>query len=328
VGKGWSIVFAAVMAACFGMFLIAPVVGWWLPLGVSTHSWDVDYLFYVILAVTGFFFVLTEAILVVFMWKYAGQPGPKPPPRPAVSLMNKMVRPLSGVLYTPHRVEMAWTIVPALILLWIAYAQVNTWADVKYRSRLQNMLEDTNKVPLQIGVSARQFEWRLRYPSSLRFQEWLREKEKTKKDFDSFAKDPHADDVHVVNALHVWKGHPVLVQLSTRDVLHSFNLPHFRVKQDALPGKTIPVWFTPTHSNTRRVVLEVDKEGDPIRFGWEDGYPDPKKPKDANFIWDLACAELCGWGHYRMIGRVYVHKDENDFLDWLTSVEKENQRPK
>jgi cytochrome c oxidase subunit 2 len=112
------------------------------------------------------------------------------------------------------------------------------------------------------------------------------------------------------------------------DVIHSFNLPHFRVKQDALPGKTIPVWFTVTKSNTRRVVLETDKDGDPLRLGWEDGYADPRKAKDDNFIWDLACAELCGWGHYRMIGRAFVHPDENDFLDWLRSVEKENQRPK
>jgi cytochrome c oxidase subunit 2 len=192
------------MAACFGLFLISPALGWWLPAGVSTHSWDVDYLFYVILAVTGFFFVLTEAILVVFMWKYTGQPGPKPPPRSEKSVMGKLLAPLTRILNNPHKVEMAWTIVPALILLWVAFAQVSTWADVKYRSRMQKLLDDNNKVPLQIAVSARQFEWRLRYPSAQRFQDWLRDKDKNKADFDSFAKNPHADDVHVVNELHLW----------------------------------------------------------------------------------------------------------------------------
>jgi heme/copper-type cytochrome/quinol oxidase subunit 2 len=43
------------------------------------------------------------------------------------------------------------------------------------------------------------------------------------------------------------------------------------------------------------------------------------------FIYDIACAELCGWGHYRMIGRIYVHKDEADFIKWLEFAEKNNQ---
>jgi len=78
VGKWWSVLFGVVMAACLGLFVAAPFVGWWLPEGVSTHAFRVDRLFYIILFITGFFFVLTESLLVIFMWLYAGTPKGAP----------------------------------------------------------------------------------------------------------------------------------------------------------------------------------------------------------------------------------------------------------
>ena len=170
-----------------------------------------------------------------------------------------------------------------------------------------------NLMPLQVEVSARQFEWRMRYPSPVRWQEWKANKDAAR----DFAVNPHMDDVHVVNELHVWKDHPVVVQLRTIDVLHSFNIPLMRVKQDSLPGKIIPVWFTPTKKN---VVFRKDKAG---HHHWDDGFnPDTGKSRDKHQMWDIACAELCGWGHYRMIGRVYVHEDEADFVRWLEEADK------
>ena len=66
------------------------------------------------------------------------------------------------------------------------------------------------------------------------------------------------DDIHVVNELHVIKDRHVVVQLSTKDVIHSFNSAHMRVKQDALPGKVIPVWFKPIDYNYEAI---PDTEG-------------------------------------------------------------------
>src|SRR5262249_46507818 len=148
---------------CGGTFVVAPFFGWWLPEGVSTHSDSVDYLFYFILAITGFFFVLTEIILCVFMYKYAsgGDKSADAPREPGVA--SQLVKPIANLLNDAHKVEMAWTIVPALILLYIAFIQVKTWADVKYQSRMPTLKENTT--PLQLAVSARQFEWRVRYPS-------------------------------------------------------------------------------------------------------------------------------------------------------------------
>ena len=82
MNKFWGIVFAVVMAACGLSFVVAPLMGWWLPEGVSTHSRQVDDLFYVILYITGFFFFLTEAILVAFLFLYSGEPGVTRPQRP------------------------------------------------------------------------------------------------------------------------------------------------------------------------------------------------------------------------------------------------------
>jgi cytochrome c oxidase subunit 2 len=307
VGKTWSILFGVTMVACLGLFVVAPFVGWWLPEGASTHAGELDFLFYVILFITGFFFILTEAVLVAFLFRYGTQPDGKPP-TPPPSRVARILKPITGMLNEPHKIEIAWTIVPAGILLYIAFAQVGTWARAKYLSRYADFVG--NKTPVVVEVSARQFEWRIRYPSLDRMTNFLDNKDQ--EDFKTFAKKSQMDDLHTVNALHVIKDHPVLVHLGTRDVIHSFNLPHMRVKQDALPGKVIQVWFTPTKSNTKKNT-ETNQ--------WESGYNPVSKQQDDTHIWDLACAELCGWGHYRMIGRLYVHESKEDFLDWLQAAE-------
>ena len=328
MGKWWAALFGATMLGCLVLFIVAPFAGWWLPEGVSTHSGRVDALFYIILGITTFFFILTEALLVIFMWRFGGTEkkahvfGHHAMEEKVfyTSFFKRLYRPLSALLHDQHRVELAWTLVPAVILLYIAFAQVNTWAEVKYRSRMPNLegaaagKGDSSKAPVQVAVSARQFEWRVRYPSSQRMGNWVAKKdERTINDFKSFPKLMQYDDVHVANEVHVVVNQPVIVQLSTLDVIHSFNLPNMRVKQDALPGQIIPVWFTPTKGNTK-FNAERDR--------WEDGYnPDTTQFRDKHFVWDLACAELCGWGHYRMVGRLYVHESQQDLLNWLRKAE-------
>jgi cytochrome c oxidase subunit 2 len=322
VGKWWSLLFAVVMLFCLGIFIVAPSAGWWLPPGMSTHSADVDFLFYVILYITGFFFILTEAIMVVFMYKYAGHPGPA---KAALqSTGPNIFQKIFPFLHSQHRVEMAWTIVPAGILLYIAFAQVPAWIRIKDRSQTPTFGDKKKQVPVQVQVSARQFEWRVRYPSSERVAKWLNGEDKD--DFKSFAafqhaqpKNPHQDDVWVVNEVHLVKDRPLLVHLNTLDVIHSFNIPFMRVKQDALPGKTIPVWFTPIKANTRY---------DGKNKHWVDGINVETGETDHKYYrWEIACAELCGWGHHRMIGRIYVHEDEKDFLNWLKAKEEEVRPP-
>ena len=293
--KWWSLLFGAVLGASFLLFLVSPFVpGWWLPPNVASFGWEIDYLFYVILAFTGFFFVLTEAILVWAMYRYAYRPGQK-----AVYVEGN------------HRLEIAWTVVPALILLFIAFAQVKAWEHIKYQSRMPE--------PDQIvEVMAHQWEWRIRYPAKTEdFAANAKDSPEEKKDRQNkvrrWAEAAQFDDLqHIPNDLHVWKGAKVKIFLKTQDVLHSLFLPQLRLKQDALPGKTIPVWFEATDSNAHfeagRTVIDNDPQG---------------RPKE----WEIACAELCGGGHYRMKGHLYVHRDRDDYEAWLKhALDRQNSR--
>jgi cytochrome c oxidase subunit 2 len=113
--------------------------------------------------------------------------------------------------------------------------------------------------------------------------------------------DPNAkDDITTVNQLNVPVDRPILVHLATKDVIHSFGLYEMRVKQDAIPGMDIPVWFVPnvTTDDMRRKL----------------GKPD--------FEYEIACSQLCGLGHYRMRGFVTV-QSQADFQKWIADQEKE-----
>ena len=167
-----------------------------------------------------------------------------------------------------HNLEVIWTILPAATLLFIAIYQMNAWADVKMRK--------PKDLPPTVEVVARQFEWRLRYPGP-------------------DGKLGTMDDVHHVNDLHIPVDEEVLVQLESMDVLHDFFLPNLRIKQDAVPGMTIPVWFRATDVGT----------------------------------YDLVCAELCGWGHYKMKGRLTI-ESRAQFDQWLEKMgaaEQATQEP-
>jgi cytochrome c oxidase subunit 2 len=330
VNKWWSFLFGGTMLAALGMFLVAPFVGWWLPKIVSTYGQGVDNLFYLILGITGFFFVLTEFLLVYFMYLYAGGPGAK---EHVVghhyaeskvfwtSYFKSIFRPVSAILHNQHRVELAWTLVPAVVLLYIAFAQINTWAEIKDPA---SMRENPD---LAVEVSARLFEWRVRYPAT------TPAKKLNYKETQQWAAKSQVDDLHVVNELHVWKGARVMVYLKTRDVIHSFYLPNLRLKQDALPGKTIPVWFEVIDrtKNDPNEPGEYNTAYDEKTGKWLDNY-DPKGGKfldpaeDHSQSWEIACAELCGWGHYKMRGKLYVHKDRPDYEKWLDSVKKNQYR--
>jgi cytochrome c oxidase subunit 2 len=291
--KSWSIVFGVMMAAAAGLFVVAPFAGWWLPANISSFGGGVDNLFYLILAITGFFFILTEGILVYAMYKFSDRPADQK----------------AQYMHGNHKLEMFWTAVPAAILLLIALLQIRTWEDIKYRSHMP--------APDQIfEVSARQFEWRVRHPAADELgafaSKWKHENAEPA-GAKEWARNAHADDLHVVNEIHTWKDANTRFYLTTRDVLHSFYLPNLRLKQDAVPGKIIPVWFKATESNGE---MTTNANG---QVEWKQ---DPDK------VWDLVCAELCGWGHYKMIGRLYVHKDREDYDRWVKHAEEEQNRRK
>ena len=117
--------------------------------------------------------------------------------------------------------------------------------------------------------------------------------------------DPAAkDDVTTLNQLYLPVNKPVIVKLRSKDVIHSFGVPEFRVKQDAIPGLTIPIWFIP----------DVTTAEMRTRTG---------KPE---FQYEIACAQLCGLGHYRMRGFVTV-LSADEFAKWMEQQVKEQSAP-
>jgi cytochrome c oxidase subunit 2 len=338
--KWWSFLFGGVMLAATLSVVITPFVGWGLPKNVSSYGGQVDWLFHLILFVTGFFFILTQVILVYFMYAFSGRVDPPTHPKPVESgpqpgtFFRRVSQPLTPLIPDEHRLEMVWTIIPGVILFILAVVQIRTWLEIKDR----NWMPNPDEQPLQIEVSARQFEWRVRYPSPDRMDKWESDPKlaadfRPRRYLDTTKKPNvwidnagvHEDDIYVVNEVHTWahskeRGAKVLVQLITRDVIHSFYLPNLRLKQDALPGKVIPVWFEATEPNTK-LNEETGK--------WEDGYDFVKGTwGNRHQIWELVCAELCGWGHYKMQGRLYVHENKDDFMEWLKHAEEEQRKTK
>lgn len=288
--KGWGIFFGAVLLASFLLCVISPFVGWWLPINVASFGGEVDYLYYVILGFTTFFFVLTEAILVYAMCRYAWKPNVK-----------------AAYVEGNHRLEMMWTIVPAGILLYIAIVQIGAWERIKYQSHMPvdaaekaKSKSDLPEVNLVMQVTARQWDWTMRYPFDPKHPSKLKPDNARR-----WAENPDIDDIYLPDELHCWKGANVRIYLKTQDVLHSLFLPQLRLKQDALPGKTIPVWFNATEANAR--------------FNETTGKTELLDPSK---LWEIACAELCGGGHYRMRGLLYVHESDKDYQKWLEHAGK------
>jgi len=188
-----------------------------LPEPNSTIAGSVDLLFWVILAIVGFFFVLTEGLLIYFCVKYrARDDGAR----------------RSVHTHGSHTLELVWTFIPGLILFCLAVFQTGTWGSIKFKSEMPS--EDDPNVEV-VQVFGMQFEWNFRYRGA-------------DGDFGT------EDDVVKKAELHVPANRPVLVKLQTRDVLHSFWLPNSRLKQDLLPGQTITQWFEITKTGDWPIV--------------------------------------------------------------------------
>jgi cytochrome c oxidase subunit II len=145
--------------------------------------------------------------------------------------------------------------------------------------------------PLEINLIAEQFAWNVQYPGpDGKFGHRDVNLVSSTNPIGLDQNDPAAkDDVVTLNNLHVELNRPVLVHITSKDVIHSFFLPVMRVKQDAIPGMEVPIHFTPVKAN----------EG---------------------ATWEIACAQLCGLGHYRMRGQLFVDS-KPQFQAWMKSQE-------
>jgi len=222
----------------------------WFPTDVSTTGSQVDRLFWLALRLTGVAFLLVAGILAWCLIFYRERPGQR-------------------ATYTHGDSRSArWLTIGFAVLIFLAI-DVNLAIHDHWAWEEAWGSPPDPAIALKVQIMPEQFAWNIRYPGP-------------------DGKFRTADDVTTINQLYVPVNRPVIVQLSSKDVIHSFFLPNLRVKMDAVPGLVTSLYFQATKTGT----------------------------------YDIACAEHCGFGHYRMRGFLTVEPEE-EFEAWLKAQAKE-----
>jgi cytochrome c oxidase subunit 2 len=245
------------------LFIAQP---YWFPTLASEHGGRIDSLFMAVLVVSGIAFVLVQGALGYFVARYGESRGEK-----------------AAYWHDNPKAEAFLLIMTAVILTVLVFMGQRVWASIYFADAPQNATI--------VDVTAEQFQWNFHYPGP--DGQFGRKDTKLITGTNGLGldrTDPAAkDDVVTINQLHAVVGKPVRVRLHSKDVIHSFFLPNFRMKQDAVPGMGIEVWFTPTKAGQ----------------------------------YEIACAELCGLGHYRMRAFLTVEPSQDAFNKWLEEAAKQ-----
>ncbi len=274
----------------------------------SVHGGQLDSLFDITLLFTGIVFFITQILLFWFAYRYKNEPGRK-------------------ALYMPHdnKLEIIWTVIPAVVMTFLVVGGLDAWNEV-----MADVPEDAvaGEDYIEIEATGMQFLWSMRYPGKdnlLGTKDFRKITANNSLGID-FSDPKSWDDVVSSAAGEVIKlpiGKQVRVRITARDVLHNFDLPHFRVKMDAIPG--LPTYFTFTPSITtedyRAKLGALNKDGSPKYPEWHE-LSDPTDPESEPrwkaFQFELACAELCGRGHYSM-RRIVEVVSEEEWREWANS---------
>ncbi len=295
----WALFFMIWPVLAVWVCWVAPKYGWWFPTTVNADGTSsaplgrrIDELFSLILYITATAFIGTQIGLGYVLWKSS---------KPDEDDVDETGAPRKAWYSTgSHSLEVLWSIVPAGALLFIALYQMDVWAEFRIQDafpqeQLARTVERLGMNPnvtitgsngesrvvkrtVLAEVTARQFEWRIRYPGF----------DPETGELLPLQPEPQKTDLYDVNELHLPSGAPALIELKSEDVQHSFFVPELRVKQDAVPGLVIPIWMQADQSTT----------------------------------YSLTCAELCGWGHYKMRASVVTHPPE-EFLEYLKKLHRE-----
>lgn len=238
-----------------------------LPVNTSEHGKDVDNLIIYVHWLMIALFVGWTAYFLYALWRFRASRNPK-----ADYLGVKS--------HSATYIEGAVALVEAVLLIFLA---VPLWSKAvdKFPSESESTV---------IRVIAQQFGWNNRYPGKdgvFGKQEFNLVTPENRFGFD--ANDPNGkDDILTQNDIHVPVNKPVVIHLTSMDVIHSLKIIAFRVTQDAIPGMRIPVWFKPLKTGR----------------------------------YQINCAQLCGQGHYSMsMGFVTVDPPEK-YEEWLAAKTK------
>ena len=221
-----------------------------LPPASSLHGATIDTLMQVTSALILFVFFITQPILAWFTYKYRGNSK-----KSAYFFVHN------------NKLELAWTIIPSLVLTPLIIYGLNVWNDVT------NFDTSDSKV---IELYAKQFNWTARYSgtdntlgkANFKLVKGLNELGVNMEDENA------ADDI-ITREVHLVVDQPVLLKLRSQDVIHSAFLPHFRVQMNCVPGMSTQFGFTPTQTTEEM----KEQEGE-----------------DFDFV--LLCNKICGAAHY------------------------------
>ncbi|MBI4245151.1 MAG: cytochrome c oxidase subunit II [Planctomycetes bacterium] len=216
-----------------------------LPENISTFGHLVDNLILIIFVITLMVTVLAFGIIIYAVIRY-----------------NRNSNPHTTYKFGPFISKIIYLDAAMIVFdLIIAYASVSGWAHVIMRSRSDLISE--HKEYVDVRIIGRQFFWSFNYAG-------LDNKMDTN------------DDFIIANKLVVPIDTLVLLNLTSGDVIHSFFAPHLRLKYDAIPGRSMDVWFKATKTGS----------------------------------YEIACAELCGAEHYRMKAKLEIVTKEQ-YKSWL-----------
>jgi len=243
---------------------------YFLPEASSVHGRRTDDLFWFSMGILTIAFVVVNFLIFYFSWKYRFKKG-------------------NVATFYPdnHKLEMVWTIIPAIVMATLVFTGWRAWADI------------TSEAPQDaevIEIVGKQFGWIARYAGvhdnklgdyNYKFIDAQNELGLDLSDENSF------DDFTNPSVMHIPANKPVLLRIRARDVLHSVFIPHMRVKMDAVPGMPTKFWFV------------ADKTTEEMRA--ETGNPD--------FNYEITCTEICGSGHFGMKMQLVV-EDEASYKKW------------
>jgi cytochrome c oxidase subunit 2 len=237
-----------------------------LPVQASTHAAEIDHMIVLVHWLMLVLFVGWGAFFVFVLFRFRKGAHPKANYEGAHGKLAKGI-------------EIGVAIVEVILLVFYA---IPSWA-----TRVSAFPDESEAVVVR--VTAEQFAWQIHYPGA--------DGQFGRRDITLISSDnplgldrrdgAAKDDLLTTNQLNLPVDRPVLVHLASKDVIHSFGLFEMRVKQDAIPGMEIPVWFIPN------------------RVGQ----------------YEIACSQLCGIGHFRMRGFLTVQSDA-DFRTFLAEEAK------
>src|SRR5712671_2665991 len=184
----------------------------------------------------------------------------------------------AGYWHDNPKAEAGLLIGTAVIMTVLVFMGQRVWANIYFT--------DAPPGTLEVQVTGQQFAWKFHYAGPDGVFGRTDPKLISQDDSNPIGldrRDPAAKDDVIAVEMHAVVNQPVKVRLRSKDVIHSFFLPRMRYKQDAVPGMAILIWYTPTQTGK----------------------------------FEIACAELCGNGHYRMRAFLFVEKTEQDLNNWL-----------